>query len=343
MGQHQIIDKGFPAPKAFVWPTLPTLDQKDGLKAEFVDRLTGLSFDLQGKRFSIQPADARFCVGNKIDIRLACGAERLFIATSEDLIAAVLTELGYEQSFLDLTIEHAALVIEHLFAPVFAVIEEKLGDTLQVIGVGSVDGVPEGCALSMILPDDNALNFILGTSEAVLESLIPLLPPMAQKPEAVLDDAVFTARLVSCDCEMTKADFDALGIGDAILLDRKWAQRHHAQIVIHDTLSAPTEAGAGGRRLGRPLQPIKTDTATEIKMTAQPTDPIESLPVTVSVEIDNKEMSLADIRQLRRGSVLPFSAELPETVRLLAHGTVVASGKLVQLDDAVAVQITEMA
>jgi type III secretion system YscQ/HrcQ family protein len=75
----------------------------------------------------------------------------------------------------------------------------------------------------------------------------------------------------------------------------------------------------------------KTETTTEIEL--------DSLPVQVSVLLQELEFSLHDLEGLKEGSIVEIG-EIPEQVQLVVNGKVFGAGELVRIDDRLGVQIT---
>lgn len=64
------------------------------------------------------------------------------------------------------------------------------------------------------------------------------------------------------------------------------------------------------------------------------------LKIKISIELDRRQLLLSELKELKVGSVLPFTTSKPENVRLLANGKAFAVGKLVDLDGAIGVMLT---
>lgn len=66
---------------------------------------------------------------------------------------------------------------------------------------------------------------------------------------------------------------------------------------------------------------------------------IDDLPVSISLEIDRKQISIEALSQLSAGKVMKFSDKAPDTVRVFANNKYFADATLLMVDDQVAVRI----
>ena len=71
-------------------------------------------------------------------------------------------------------------------------------------------------------------------------------------------------------------------------------------------------------------------------------DSLMNVPVRVTVQVGRTRISIADLVQLRPGSVLTLDREAHEPADILVNGRVVASGEVVTVDSHYGVRITEV-
>ncbi|WP_163850657.1 type III secretion system cytoplasmic ring protein SctQ [Pseudooceanicola aestuarii] len=72
---------------------------------------------------------------------------------------------------------------------------------------------------------------------------------------------------------------------------------------------------------------------------------LDDLPVQVSVVLDDRQMSLAELQALTPGALVPLgdsTAEPGKPVRLLANGRTIGAGNLVEIDGTLAVRIADI-
>ena len=65
------------------------------------------------------------------------------------------------------------------------------------------------------------------------------------------------------------------------------------------------------------------------------------IPVDVEVELDRKVMTVADVLELVPGSVIRMGRSAGENIDILVGGSLIGSGEIVIIEDAVGVRITD--
>jgi len=73
------------------------------------------------------------------------------------------------------------------------------------------------------------------------------------------------------------------------------------------------------------------------------TTKVEDLPVTISLEMDRKQISIDELTRLASGNVMKFSDKAPDTVRVFANNQYFADATLIMIEDQVAVRIDRLA
>jgi flagellar motor switch/type III secretory pathway protein FliN len=69
---------------------------------------------------------------------------------------------------------------------------------------------------------------------------------------------------------------------------------------------------------------------------------IDGLPVTISIELDHKKISIQELSELASGKVLVFSDSAPEKVRVFANNQYFADATLLMVEDNIAVRIDKV-
>lgn len=69
---------------------------------------------------------------------------------------------------------------------------------------------------------------------------------------------------------------------------------------------------------------------------------IDELPVTISIELDRKQISIQDLSELVSGKVLVFSDQAPEKVRVYANSQYFADATLIMVEEKIAVRIDKV-
>ena len=68
---------------------------------------------------------------------------------------------------------------------------------------------------------------------------------------------------------------------------------------------------------------------------------IADIPVKVEVELDRRVMSVADILQLKLGSIIKMSRSAGENIDLVVGGSLIGFGEIVIIEDLMGVRITD--
>jgi flagellar motor switch protein FliN/FliY len=68
---------------------------------------------------------------------------------------------------------------------------------------------------------------------------------------------------------------------------------------------------------------------------------IADIPIDVTVELDRKIMSIREILNLHRGSVIPMTRSAGENIDILAGGAVLGFGEIVIIENTMGVRITD--
>jgi flagellar motor switch protein FliN/FliY len=65
------------------------------------------------------------------------------------------------------------------------------------------------------------------------------------------------------------------------------------------------------------------------------------VPVHIEIQLDRKIMSIREILNLERGSVVKMTRSAGENIDILVGGTVIGSGEIVIIEETVGVRITD--
>ena len=71
-------------------------------------------------------------------------------------------------------------------------------------------------------------------------------------------------------------------------------------------------------------------------------DVLQSVPVTLSVEVGRTRLKIRDLLRLKQGSVIELERNAGEPLDLLANNTVVAQGEVVLVNDRYGVRLTRI-
>lgn len=66
------------------------------------------------------------------------------------------------------------------------------------------------------------------------------------------------------------------------------------------------------------------------------------VPVTLSIELGSKRMTIGDVLTLAHGSIIELNKGVQDPLELIINGKVIATGELVELNGQMAVRILEI-
>ena len=91
------------------------------------------------------------------------------------------------------------------------------------------------------------------------------------------------------------------------------------------------------------LEPLAEDTALSEGFDAMVSaDVLQSVPVTLSVEVGRTRLKIRDLLRLKQGSVIELERNAGEPLDLLVNNTVVAQGEVVLVNDRYGVRLTRI-
>lgn len=149
----------------------------------------------------------------------------------------------------------------------------------------------------------------------------------------------FQARVEAGRQWLTVAECHALQPGDVVLLETPAPDS--ARLVIGDRLGARVRQSHDGWLLSEPLGSL--DLARTPPMLDSELDAtLDELPLELICQVGQLRLTLADLRGLGEGSVLPLNANPPGQVELLLNDRRVALGELIRLGDGLGVRLLRM-
>jgi len=69
---------------------------------------------------------------------------------------------------------------------------------------------------------------------------------------------------------------------------------------------------------------------------------LAQIPLRLSVEIGSVSRTMQDLLEMRKGSVIELDRAIDEPIDILANGTIIAHGEVVNIGDRYGVRITEI-
>ena len=245
-----------------------------------------------------------------------------------------------------LPLELKEALAETLLRPVLASLSKAIVTSVTfenvAFGARAVTPAAAGFQLTGELPSGAPLILNAGLHPAehgAAEALSALLSPLARHNNGFLaevaGDIPVTLSFDGADLVLTKDEATALTEGDVLLPDQ-WLPREESLIIR--LLSAGTALEAKASLSGReatllsPLAPMENPDAMS---------ETESINVRLTFQLEERTLTVADLQNLQPGYVFTLAADPAAPVTVLANGRPVAHGRLVDVNGAVGVQLTD--
>jgi type III secretion protein Q len=298
----------------------------------------------------------------RLDITVddAPGAVILSTRVIETLVAA----LDPNQALDHLDPPHLALLFELALGDELSMLEASLGVRLAITCVRAADDDRQrATALAFAIAVDG-----LGTlgGELLLQPAQAIMfsqfldrcanpAPQAGKGKSI-DPALpegevpVTIGVRVAAATFTVGEIATLSPGDVVIADQCRQQANTAVAVIAEHLVAPVELTAAGagiaapptRARGSPWEWSMENGGNSPRPDVAQKTNFDDIPVKLLFELGRIELSLAEIRQLAPGAIVPISRPLEDSVDILANGRRIGRGSLVQIGDSLGIRITRL-
>ncbi len=338
MTKHEPIIKALPlAP----WPLLPRLAARD---AEFQRRLNNLSYhaktSLHGVDITLTgPASApnpQSCIC--VDVAVLEATIR--VLAPRDLLARLAHLGGFTGELDQCAPLSRALVVEHLLEPALAPLETALGTDIRITDITMTPCAPEGPSLGLYVNEAGQKPIALA-----LYGDLHSLQTIAEKiGDPAKDLKTFNIGVLPIDLSLTGPSFripaaecPRLKAGDGFFVEMDWTRLGAATVTIGGRFEAAARLEAMGFTLSERPRNIEKGTI----MTEAPAD-AGLLDIMLSIELGQKRVPLAELKDMTVGYVLPFGDALPSHVSLSANGTPFAEADLVRIDDKVGLRLSQI-
>jgi type III secretion protein Q len=332
----------------------------------FYRRRSALAFSVAGRAATIEaswPLVSQDVSGRcRLDITVdgAPGA----VILSRPLFEAVIAALDPIKGLDRLEPPHVALLLELALSDALSTLEAGLGTRLAIASVHAEDDVRRTTAASLAF---NVTVEGLGTScaELLLQPGHAIMfaqfldrcarepHPAAQAGEGGVGPAIELPLAVCvrvAAATFVAGEIATLSPGDVVMADHGRQQMRAAVAVIAEHLVAPVELTAAGAQIA--AQPMHGHGSLwEWSMenggdrsradVLQKTD-LDDIPVKLLFELGRIELSLAEIRHLAPGALLPLQRPLEDGVDILANGRRIGRGSLIQIGDGLGIRITRL-
>jgi len=134
-------------------------------------------------------------------------------------------------------------------------------------------------------------------------------------------------------------DIDSLTDDDHEAVPESYEDAYGEDKTLDEMNAAPAESGWQEA----PQDAYDTQAAGATELHAQPLDPLDQLPMALTLRCGSLNLTLGDLRRMAAGTTLPVNGITPGFATLCHGERVVAEGELVDIDGRLGLQITRMA
>lgn len=232
-------------------------------------------------------------------------------------------------------------------------VERLSGRTLEVVELahgGEPDLIAHPLHLTLLvqLGEGAALPVPLHLSVEAAHLVADLLEQHASADEHPVSALRLRLSVEHGEALLSLGELRSLRAGDVLMLDScpgdcpEDVPDHQVRLVLLGRLHARATSSGEGIRLLEPL--IATHFAKDINMTESANGPdldstLDELPMKLVCQVGSVELSLAQLRELGEGSLLPLSAPAGDGVDLMVNGRRIGQGQLVKIGDGLGVRL----
>lgn len=240
-------------------------------------------------------------------------------------------------------------VIESALAPLFQQAETGLGFKVRVQSMSAAPSspmysMPLGFELQQLHPENGEILYT-GKGLLLLDSqLYPHLQERLRHWPSDTNDAwenhYTPAWLEISNTVLSMKEINQLQPADLILLEHT---RFHEESEIRLRLDSGYYCEATLESPDKPSLAINTEwIPMSDNESNQTIEHISQLPVKLSFDLGEKELTFNEVRQLRPGYILELGKSLPEIVQIRSQHRLIGTGELVEIDGRVGVRILEL-
>ena len=163
---------------------------------------------------------------------------------------------------------------------------------------------------------------------------VPLVPGIPDLDR--LGDAPIALRIVASQCEVARAELEALGPGDVLMPPAGWMDDGV------DLVAPGEERGLRARLAFGSKVVLRTEPSASLPMSTDSQTPVDvalEAPVVVRIEVGSVEMKAREWAALAAGDVIRTGVKLGAPAVLRIGGVAVAHGELVTVDGETGVRI----
>jgi type III secretion system YscQ/HrcQ family protein len=351
MGYLDVLDRKKTPARPFRWPVLPDLTLEAArIEAQLFRPSASVRHKIAGKTVTLT-GPTKAAEGPMVVAEVVIGRHAVRVCAPEDVLGTLLALHDIEDDWCGYDPGTAALVTEHLMAEATVALEAILGGTLRVESLTPAPKKLAGPALHLDIAVglDQTIPITLFADPDLLAQLLRMIgdeEDIDAAPLADLDNLAFAVKLMGPAFTAAAKDVALSRIGDGFFLEKDWSGLFITDVIVAGHLAAKARLADDGFRLTSDLsrhdKPNSGKEATMSFKSGTDDSDTATLPVTMRIELAETTMTLAEVRAMAAGSLLPFAQDLPTTVSLTANGKPFARGDLVRIEGKIAVRLTEL-
>ncbi|TBU91578.1 type III secretion system cytoplasmic ring protein SctQ [Phytopseudomonas dryadis] len=274
----------------------------------------------------------------EFELPLLLGEAAASVRLEPALLQRLLAPLALQRPFASLPALLQGVLLEQALLPLLEPLEAELGNQLTLVARGQPCALRIGLRLTLDEQPLGSLTLALSTAaaERVAELLERHLPEAAHGLPALR----LPVRLEAGRQHLSLAELRSLNPGDVVMLDTPPAA--DARLSLAERWQARVRREDDGLRLLDALKPINPTRENAMRPDADEGQ-LDDVPLQVVCQLGSLELSLAQLRGLGEGSVLPLPEQDGEVVELVVNGRCVGRGELVAIGSGLGVRLTRFA
>ncbi|MGJ8517564.1 type III secretion system cytoplasmic ring protein SctQ [Carnimonas bestiolae] len=297
---------------------------------------------------SIAPSEEDVILDQQHALELSVGTTRLRLGFSQATLEALLPH-SVELAALEHPLQ-PALWFEYALLPLLTKWEDALGAPIRLAPPSSRSIEPDWLCAQLSATINGAPHTLgIATSPDPTGPVATLLsdgwPSTLQRNPAI----PLSLSVVLGNQRLSLRELASLQAGDAVIIEGDLArlrlfidklpvgharrQPDHTVVVEQSLAPAPHMSLRSSRFMSDPLS--SEHSGDEVNT-------FDDIPIELQAELARIDLTLAELGQLSAGSLLPIDRAPDASITLRANGRAIGTGRLVQLGDALAIQITRI-
>lgn len=281
-------------------------------------------------------------VGYRVECSI--GERKIKVLLEGDDLCALAVIGGYDVDLKALDGDGLALVVEHLLSDMLQGLEEQFSCSISITQASLFSGTLK----------NKYLCWKLACGEQNISAHIPfadierefgdLSDRLGERRKFSPGACPINVGFLGAQIAISADELAAIRINDVLLTEFETSNFGCFHLILAERPAAIMRRHEQGYQVVRLIGPDDLD---QVKSGGHMSNNNEALDlsaveVILSVEVDRGSVPLEKLQMLAPGSIVPFSSEKPEHVRLLANGKRVAEGELVMVDGKVGVRVLEL-